>query len=97
MAVTLIPLTFITITNHHQYQASLKNEILNSVQTLVSKTKHSFDLFLEERLSTIRFIASTCSFAELSDTKTMDRVFRTLKTEFSGFIDLGLFNHDGIR
>ncbi len=97
MTVTIVPLTFMTIINHHQYQASLKNEILNPVQTLVSKTKHSFELFLEERLSTIRFIASTYSFAELSDAKTMDRVFRTLKTEFSGFIDLGLFDHNGIQ
>ncbi|MEW6671646.1 MAG: ATP-binding protein [Thermodesulfobacteriota bacterium] len=97
MVVTIVPLTFMAAINHHLYQASLKNEILNPVEVLVSKTKHSFELFLEERLSTLRFIASTYSFAELSDAKTIARIFRTLKTEFGGFIDLGLFDSNGIQ
>ena len=97
MVVTIVPLTFMAGINHHQYQASLKNEIINPVRVLVSKTKHSFELFLEERLSTVRFIVSTYSFAELSDAKTIGRIFRTLKTEFGGFIDLGLFDHNGIQ
>ena len=97
IVVTIVPLTFMAVINHYQYQTSLKNEIINPVQVLVSKTKHSFELFLEERLSIVRFIASTYSFAELSDAKTLNRIFRTLRTEFGGFIDLGLFDHNGIQ
>jgi len=97
MVVTIVPLTFMAVINHYQYQTSLKNEIINPVQVLVGKTKHSFELFLEERLSIVRFIASTYSFTELSDVKTTNRIFRTLKTEFGGFIDLGLFDHNGIQ
>ncbi|MDF1591615.1 MAG: hypothetical protein P1P89_08895 [Desulfobacterales bacterium] len=97
MVVTIVPLTFMAAINHYQYQAGLKNEIINPVLVLVSKTKHSFELFLEERLSTVRFIASTYSFAELSEARTIGRIFRTLKTEFGGFIDLGLFDSNGIQ
>jgi len=97
MVVTIVPLTVMAVINHHQYQAGLKNEIIKPVEILVSKTKHSVELFLEERLSTLRFIASTYSFAELSDAKTIGRIFRTLKTEFGGFIDLGLFDTNGIQ
>jgi len=97
MAVTIVPLTFMAAINHHLYQSGLRNEIVGPVQALVSKTKHSFELFMEERLSTIRFIASAYSFAELSDARTINRIFRTLKTEFSGFIDLGLFDSGGTQ
>ncbi len=97
MVVTIVPLTFMAVINHHQYQASLKNEIIAPLQTLVSKTKHSFELFLEERLSTVRFIASAYSFEELSDAATLDRIFSTLKKEFDGFVDLGLIDSGGTQ
>lgn len=97
LLLTIVPLTFMVLINHHQYQASLKNEIITPIQALVSKTRHSFELYLEERLSTIRFIASTYSLEELSDADTLNRIFSTLKTEFGGFVDLGLIGLNGIQ
>ena len=73
----------------HEYQASLKKEIINPLQTLVNKTKHSFELFLEERLSVVRFIASSYSFEELSDQKTLNRIFKSLMDEYCCLVDLG--------
>ena len=78
--------------NYHQYNKSLKNEIINPLYSLANKTKHSFELFLEERLSTVRFIASAYSFEELSDEKALSRIFRVMRTEFEGFVDLGLID-----
>ncbi len=95
--VTIVPLTFMAVINHYQFQANLKTEIINPIQVLVSKTKHSFELFLEERLSTVRFIANAYSFEELSDGNTLNRIFSTLKTEFGGFVDLGLIDKNGIQ
>ena len=97
LLLTLVPLTFMVLINHHQYQVSLKTEIITPIQTLVSKTRHSFELFLEERLSTIRFIASTYSLKELSDAGTLNHIFSTLKTEFGGFVDLGLIGLNGTQ
>ena len=97
LLVTIVPLTFMAVINHYQYQTNLKSEIISPIQTMVSKTKHSFELFLEERLSTVRFIASAYSYEELSDGQTLNRIFRTLKSEFSGFVDLGLIDKNGIQ
>ena len=94
LLVTLVPLTFMAVINYHQYHSSLKNEIINPLHVLANKTKHSFELFLEERLSTVRFIASAYSFDELSNEKTLNRIFRVMKTEFGGFVDLGLVDKD---
>ncbi len=92
LAVTLFPLSFMAFINYHQYHASLTTEIINPVYALANKTKHSFELFLEERLSAVRFIASAYSFENLSDEKTLNRIFRVMKSEFGGFVDLGLID-----
>jgi two-component system NtrC family sensor kinase len=92
LLVTILPLVLMAVINYHQYQSSLKTEIVNPLQVLVNKTKHSFELFLEERLSTVRFIASAYSFDELAEEKTLRRIFRVIKSEFAGFVDLGLID-----
>lgn len=92
LTVTILPLFFMAMINHYQYRSSLKTEIINPLHVLANKTKHSFELFLDERLSTVRFIASAYSFEELSNQKTLNRIFRAMKTEFVGFVDLGLID-----
>ncbi len=94
--VTLIPLTLMAFINYHQYQTSLKNELIHPLRLLTSKTKHSFELFLEERASTIRALASSYSFEDFSGEQTINRIYRVLKKEFTGFVDLGLISEEGV-
>ena len=93
--VTLIPLSLMATINYYQYQKNLRDEIVNPMNVLTNKTKRSFELFLEERLSTVRFITSAYSFKELSDTKTLNRILSVLKSEFDGFVDLGVISNEG--
>jgi len=95
--VTLVPLSLMAIINYHQYRTSLKNEIIDPMGVLSNKTKHSFELFLEEKLSNVRFIASAYPLKDLADEKTLSRIFRVLKKEFEGFVDLGLIDCDGVQ
>jgi len=92
---TLVPLSLMAFVNFLQYRSTLKSETISPLYGLANKTKHSFELFLDERLSTVRFIASAYTFEELSDEKTLNRIFRVLKREFGGFVDLGLINRRG--
>jgi len=95
--VTIVPLTSMAVINYYEYRKALKREIVEPLKMLVSKTRHSFSLFLEERLSTVRFVASAYSFDQLSDEKTLNRIFRVLKKEFGGFVDLGLIDQSGTQ
>lgn len=92
---TIVPLSLMALVNFLQYRSTLKSETINPLHVLANKTKHSFELFLEERLSTVKFVASAYTFEELSDKNTLNRIFRVLKQEFGGFVDLGLINSDG--
>ena len=95
--VTLLPLSMMAVINHYEYQQALRREIISPMRTLVSKTKHSFELFLTERLSAVSFIASAYSFQDLSDQNTLNRIFRVMKQEFGGFVDLGLIDASGVQ
>ncbi|MBW1894226.1 MAG: two-component sensor histidine kinase [Deltaproteobacteria bacterium] len=95
--ITVIPLTLMAIINSHQYQKNLKTEIVNPIHSTAIKASHSLELFLEERLSAIRFIASSFDFDTLSDTRTLNRIFRVLRKEFGGYVDLGLITSDGTQ
>jgi two-component system, NtrC family, sensor kinase len=95
--VTIVPLCFMALLNYHQYQTTLRDEIVNPMRVLVNKTKHSFELFLAERLSAVSFIASAYSYDKLTNDAELNRVFRAMKREFGGFVDLGLIDETGLQ
>jgi len=95
--ITIIPLTIMAVIYQHEYQSSIKKEIVIPMQTLTNKTKHTFELFFEERLSVIRFITASYSFEELSDQKNLNRIFEALMDEYCCLVDLGLINKKGIQ
>jgi two-component system NtrC family sensor kinase len=95
--VTAIPLGLMTIINALQYQSKIKSERVEPMRAIVNKATHSFELFLEERISAIRFIGSSYTYDELSDPQTLNRVYHMLRETFGGYVDLGLINHEGIQ
>ncbi|MBW2180693.1 MAG: two-component sensor histidine kinase [Deltaproteobacteria bacterium] len=97
LLVTIIPLIFMAVINYLEYKSNLKSEIINPISILTNKTVHSIELYMEERLSTIRSIASFYSFEDLSDEKTLSRIYRVLKKEFTGFVDLGIIDENGMQ
>lgn len=95
LLVTLIPLTLMAVLNAMQYQQNITTERIDPMRSIASKATHSFELFLEERLSAIKFIASSHSFQNLSDPKQLHRIYRILREKYGGYVDLGLINSEG--
>jgi len=95
LVTTIVPLVLMAAINYYQYQAALKDEILAPLRALINKTKHSFELFLAGRLSTVSFIASAYTYDELADEKNLGRIFRVLKKEIEGIVDIGLIDSSG--
>ncbi len=95
--VTLIPLTIMLFINYHQYQSAIRNETINQLRVLENKTKHSFELFLQERLSAVKYIANAYSVDQLSQEDELKNIFYTIQQNFSGFVDLGVINPEGVQ
>lgn len=96
MILTTLPLAIMIMINHFQYRSHLRNELISPIITMANKTKHSFELLLEARLSTVRFIATAYTYEELKNAHNIKRILSFLKNEFGGFVDLGLISSDGI-
>lgn len=94
---TTVPLLLLAGFNIHQFQRSMKEELVQPLRILTHRTKHSFELFLTERLSALRFIASAYSWEELADERGLHRIFQVMKNELGGFVDLGLIDGNGIQ
>ncbi len=95
--ITIVPLVSMAAINYSQYQAALRREIMEPMKVLVNKAKSSLELFLTNRLAILRFVASAYSYEELANEKNLKRIFRALRQEFEGFIDLGLIDSRGIQ
>jgi two-component system NtrC family sensor kinase len=75
----------------------MQDEIVKPLKILVNKTRHSFEVFLAERLSAVSFIASSHTCDELADAKNLTRIFTVMNKEFSGVIDLGFLDPNGVQ
>jgi two-component system NtrC family sensor kinase len=95
--VTIIPLTVMGVINQYEYQKSFNNETVNPLRSLASKAKHSFELFLEERLAIVKSISSLYSFEDFSNQRTLTRIFHVLINEYCCLVDLGLIDAEGIQ
>jgi len=93
--VTFIPLFLMAVIYFYQYRFSLKQEIITPLRLMTHKTAHSMELYLEERLSNIRALGASYSYKELSDQKTLDRLYRIFKKELSGLVDFGIIDKAG--
>jgi len=95
LLITTIPLTTMIVINYFQYKSHLKSQIIAPLYAMADKTKHSFELFLDQRLAIIRFISTTYNFKDLTNEQNIKKILISLKKECCGFVDIGLINSDG--
>jgi two-component system NtrC family sensor kinase len=93
----IIPLLLMAAINYYQYQSALKEEIVKPLSRLITSTKHSLELFLSERESTLRLLIRERTFEELSNQGRLNFIFQSLKAEFPEFVDLGLIDSSGLQ
>lgn len=95
LLITVLPLATMIIVNYLQYRSHLRNQIIAPLYAMAEKTRHSFELFLDQRLAIIRFISATYSFNDLSNEQNIKKILVSIKKEWSGFVDIGLINSKG--
>jgi len=97
LVMSLVPLTIMAVINYNEYRRTLRGEIVEPLRGLTGKAAHSLDLYLDERLSAIRFLAYAYSLEQLSNKSNLKHVFWALSSQYKGFIDLGLIDENGIQ
>ncbi len=97
VAVSVTPLLLLSGISHMQYTRTLEREMESPVYALARKSQAALELYLGERESTVSFIAHAYSYKDLADERTLNRVFLSLRSEFQGFVDMGLVNSEGLQ
>ncbi len=90
IALTIIPLVLMALINYHQYQSSLKEEIVGPTKLLANKNHPLVSIFFKRTpvFDEIHFLFFIPGI-KLCDEKTLNHILYILKKEFVGFVDSG--------
>ncbi|MEW6666239.1 MAG: ATP-binding protein [Thermodesulfobacteriota bacterium] len=93
----LIPFLLVLGIGYYYFTNSLETNTLATVTRIVEDHRQMIDSFLSERKGDLEFILHSYRFEELSDTQKLYEVFNQLQKKSHAFVDLGLFNEEGIH
>lgn len=80
----------------NEFRTSYQKKVYDHLELLAIKHKKNIDLFLEEKLMDIRWLAGSFPFEDLRDESILSRKFTELQGAFDrSFVDLGVVDHQG--
>ena len=95
--VPFIPFLLALGVSFYFFTTALENNTVNSLKRIVEDHCDMIESFLVERQSDLEFITNTYSFEEINSTKAINTIFENLKNRSGAFVDLGLFDSQGIH
>ncbi len=95
--VPLIPFVLVLGIGYYYFTASLENSTISSMNRIVEDHRQMIESFLSERQSDLEFMLHSYTFEELSRPEKLLDVFEDLQKKSNAFVDLGVFNEDGVH
>ncbi|MDY7032840.1 MAG: ATP-binding protein [Thermodesulfobacteriota bacterium] len=95
--VPVIPFVLVVFVGLHYFASSLETETVSKMTRIAEDHRKTIELFLAERRADLRFIADSHTFDDLSEPDFLKKVFFRLQRKSGAFVDLGLFDKDGIH
>lgn len=82
---------------YYSFKASIQTHTISNMKRIVEDHRHMIDSFLSERRTDLEFILHAYAFEYLADPGNLHHVFAQLQEKSSAFVDLGVFNEEGIH
>jgi two-component system NtrC family sensor kinase len=95
--VPLVPFVLVLGIGYYYFTGSLENNTIASIQRIVHDHRQMIESFLMERKADLEFILNTFTFEDLSRPDKLKRTFGSLQKESSAFVDLGVFDENGLH
>jgi two-component system NtrC family sensor kinase len=99
-SMILVPLTlFIVVLGiaYSYFTTSIETSTIATMKRIVEDHRHMIDSYLRERRANLDFIIQSYRFNDLSEPQVIQAVFANLRRESHAFVDLGIFNEEGIH
>jgi len=95
--VPVIPFIAALGIGYYHFKTSLETSTLATMNRIVEDHRQMIDGFLRERRGDLGFILNTNSYADLTDPERFYNLFTQLQRYSNAFVDLGVFDQDGIH
>ena len=95
--VPFIPFILILGIGFYHFKTSIETGTISHMKRIAEDHRQMIEGFLYERRSDLEFIAASYTFSELSRSEQLQLVFKRLQKESNAFVDLGVFNANGIH
>ncbi len=95
--VPFIPFILVLGIGYYYFTTALETNSIASMKRIVEDHRQMIDSFLRERRADLEFIINSYRFEDLADPEKLFVVFNQLQKESPTFIDLGIFNEEGIH
>lgn len=93
----LVPFVSVLGIGYYYFTESLQNNTIASIRRIVHDHRQMIESFLMERKADLEFILNTFTFEDLSRPDTLKHTFGSLQKESSAFVDLGIFDENGLH
>ena len=97
LAITLIPLSITSGLNFIQYQQLLREDSQANARWNAESARATINAYLEKLEAAITVVIDSYAFEDLSDSKKLEQIFKQLKKEHQGLVDLSVVGPDGIQ
>lgn len=97
IVIPFIPFLLAVGVSFYYFSTTLEQNSTSSLKRIVEDHCDMIDGFLMERQSDLELITNTYSFDEIMDVTSINRIFENLKKRSGAFVDLGLFDSQGIH
>ena len=92
-----IPFILVLGIGYYYFTTALETNSIASMKRIVEDHQQMIESFLKERKADLEFIVYSYRFEDLADPEELLGVFNQLRKESPAFIDLGIFNEEGIH
>jgi two-component system NtrC family sensor kinase len=95
--VPFVPFVLVLGIGYYYFTTSLESTATASLKRIVGDHRQMIESFLSERKANLEFVVRSFRFEELADPEELYKVFTHLQEESVAFVDLGIFNEEGIH
>jgi len=95
--VPVIPFIFILGIGYYYFTTSLETSTISSMEKIVEDHRQMIDSFLRERKANLEFVIQSYSFESLTEPMNLRNVLDRLQKQSNAFLDLGVFNEEGLH
>ena len=95
--VPFVPFILVLGIGYYYFTTSLESTAIASMKRIVGDHRQMIESFLRERKADLEFVVHSFRFEQLADPQELYKVFTHLQEKSVAFVDLGIFNEEGIH